>query len=436
LLGWLFYASSKNDLVRLLQQIGFPDERLATSIARFSFGEMGLFILFLVLSVSLLTLIASGAFSGRRARWAGVSLGLLMVIDLARADVPWIVYVNYQQKYASNPVIEFLRQQRHTWRSTAEIAPLSRQWLINDQGKTFARVYFDWLQHQFQYYRIQSLDIIQMPRLPEADKAYLMAFRSGDEAGWAWCGRLWQLTNTRYVIGMTGFLDLLNAKFDPVQHRFRVHTTFDLAPKPGFTEVSSTDQLTAVLSTNGQFALFEFTGALPRAKLFAHWQVHSNDHATLEQLKSPVLDPAQTVLVADALPSPNPAISTNQAGGAVGFAHYERKRVQLETTVTVPSVLLLNDHFDPDWKVLVDGKPEPMLRCNYIMRGVYLTPGQHRVEFRFQPPLTAFYISLTGFITGVFLCGYVLVTKNSPKSTEIPGPSDARQSKISDRSSR
>src|SRR5207245_10489428 len=135
-----------------------------------------------------------------------------------------------------------------------------------------------------------------MSHMPEVDNAYLMAFRSGDEAGWAWCGRLWQLTSTRYVIGMTGFLDLLNAKFDPAQKRFRIAKTFDIVPKPGLAEASSADQLTAVLSTNGQFALFEFAGALPRAQLFASWQLNTNDDATLEQRKYPAFDRAQTVL--------------------------------------------------------------------------------------------------------------------------------------------
>ena len=436
LLGLLVYASSKRDLVGYLQRAGFPDQQLADSIAQFSLHEVMLFVLMLILSVALLILILSGVLSGVRAKWAVMALGVLMVIDLARADAPWIVYLNYKQKYASNPVIEFLRQQRFQGRVTAELAPLSRQFLINTNGTNFPPLYFEWLQHHFQYYRILSLDIIQMPHMSEVDNAYLRAFRSGDEAGWAWCGRLWQLTSTRYVIGMTGFLDLLNAKFDPAQKRFRIAHTFDIVPKPGLAESSSADQLTAVLSTNGQFALFEFAGALPRAKLFAHWQVSTNDDATLQQLKSPAFDPAQTVLVANDVPAPDPATSTNQPGGTVEFAHYEPKVIQLDATVAAPSVLLLNDRFNAGWKVLVDGKPELLLRCNYIMRCVYLTPGRHRLEFRFQPQQTAFYISLTGLALTVILCGYLVVMNNSPKPLEAPAPPDGRQSKIANRKSR
>jgi hypothetical protein len=269
-----------------------------------------------------------------------------------------------------------------------------------------------------------------MPHMPELDNAYLRAFRSADEAGWVWCGRLWQLTSTRYVVGMPGFLDLLNTKFDPALKRFRIAKTFDIVPKPGLAEATRTEQLTAVFSTNGPFAVFEFTGALPRAKLFSDWQVNTNNDATLEQLKSPSFDPLKTVLVANELPAPNPAGATNQTAGTVEFAHYEPKLIQLNATAPVPSVLLLNDRFNPNWKVFVDGKAEPLLRCNYIMRGVYLAGGSHRVEFRFQPPLTAFYISLVGLAAGVILCGYVVVMRNSAKPSETPAPANIRPKKV------
>ncbi len=59
----------------------------------------------------MLTLILSGAFAGRRGKWGGILLGTLLVLDLGRADLPWIVYWNYPQKYASNPIIDILRNQ-------------------------------------------------------------------------------------------------------------------------------------------------------------------------------------------------------------------------------------------------------------------------------------------------------------------------------------
>ena len=70
----------------------------------------------------------------------------------------------------------------------------------------------------------------------------------------------------------------------------------------------------------------------------------------------------------------------------------------------MPSVLLLNDRYDPNWTVRVDGKPVPLLRCNYIMRGVYLPAGPHTVEFQFQLPLGPLKITLAAIACGGSCC--------------------------------
>jgi hypothetical protein len=126
---------------------------------------------------------------------------------------------------------------------------------------------------------------------------------------------------------------------------------------------------------------------LPRAKIYAHWQVSTNDEATLAQLGSATFDPEKTVLVDSVLPDAQARESAGQNAngeGTVEFADYASKRIVLKTKAEFASLLLLNDRFDPSWRVTVDGKPASLLRCNYIMRGVQLAPGAHTVEFSFQ----------------------------------------------------
>ena len=72
--GWLVYGNSRPALERYLQYVGF-DSSQTTEMAKFSISETGLFVLFLILSVGLLTWILSGAFAGaqcagRQLRWA------------------------------------------------------------------------------------------------------------------------------------------------------------------------------------------------------------------------------------------------------------------------------------------------------------------------------------------------------------------------------
>jgi hypothetical protein len=56
----------------------------------------------------------------------------------------------------------------------------------------------------------------------------------------------------------------------------------------------------------------------------------------------------------------------------------------------------------------VDGKQSEVLRCNFLMRGVFLPPGHHEVEFRFRPDIKMFYVTLIATISGFCLLGYAM----------------------------
>ena len=185
----------------------------------------------------LLTLILSGAFAGRRGKWGGILLGALLVLDLGRADLPWIVYWNYPQKYASNPIVDMLRNQPYEHR-VAYCASRTRRLPFYD-GQFEGLYNIEWSQQIFPYYNIQSLDIIQMPRLPEDLAAYQAALAPLGTPDTAYLiARRWELTNTRYLLGPAGFLEPLNSQLDPVQHRFRIVARFDVEPKPGVDQAT------------------------------------------------------------------------------------------------------------------------------------------------------------------------------------------------------
>jgi hypothetical protein len=237
-----------------------------------------------------------------------------------------------------------------------------------------------------------------------------------DSATFPLATRFWELTDTRYLLGPASLLDLLNEQFDPGQKRFRIAQRFDVVPKPGITQPTRLEECTAAPDDNGPYALIEFAGALPRVKLYSNWQVNTNDQAVLKTLTDRNFNPAETVLVST--PQPGlPAVATNQNSGTVEFKSYAPKNIVFDAKAGAPSVLLLNDKFDPHWQVFVDGKPAELLRCNFIMRGVYLTPGAHVVEFHFTLPDRPLYVSLAAIVVGVLLCGFlVFLERRRPAS--------------------
>jgi hypothetical protein len=416
LLGWFIYASEKPGLVHYLQAVGFGDESTAGDIAAFSIGQLGWFVFLFALAAGLLILVIAGFFSGKRSKLGGFLLGLLLVFDLSRANLPYIIHWDYKQKYevgSLNPVVDFLRDKPYEHR--VAILPFHPP-----QGlELFDELYrIEWAQHHFLYYNIQSLDIIQMPRMPEDLAAYTeaLAFRNTPDTIYL-IARRWELTNTRYLLGPAGFLDEMNEQLDPGQHRFRIVRRFDVVPKPGILQPTKLEELTAVPGDNGAYALFDFTGALPRAKLFSNWQVSTNDGATRKTLADKNFDPQQTVLISNPLPASSTG-ATSENSGTVEFKSYASKDIVFNAKAATPTVLLLNDKYDPNWSVTVDGKPAQMLRCNFIMRGVYLTPGAHMVEFQFSMPNTWLYVTLAAIGIGFLLCGLLFyLTRRQPAQT-------------------
>jgi hypothetical protein len=271
-----------------------------------------------------------------------------------------VQFYNYEEKYASNPVIDFLRDKPHERRVI--VFPLN----FGPDFGMFQQFYnIEWLQQHFVYYNIQSLDYPQDPRPPKDKAAFeraMLPAREDMEGTKDRLLRYWQVTNTRLMFAPAGSAAQINRLLDPEKQRFNQLFAFQL--------VQRGDQLFgAQTNTTGPFALLEFTGALPRAKLYGRWESGREDNDVLKLLTTPAFDPETTVLVADPLPAP---VVPKANLGTVTIMRHGPKKVVLQANASAPAVLVLNDRYDPNWRVTIDGQPAPLLRCNFIMRGVSL----------------------------------------------------------------
>ena len=397
LLGSLIFGASKKLLGINIASRGF-DPAAAQAMASFSVMEIILSALLLGVGALLIAKVMRG---NAAAKWA-VALGLLILIDLTRANSPWVQYDDYKHKYeGNNPLISTLAKSPHEGRVT--ISPLPSG-LLNQLYR------IEWLQHQFLYNNVQSLDLVQMPRMATDHEAFERRFTiTGDTNTHYLAGRRWELTNTRWILGGTNDVAFFNRQFDPAKSRFTVASNFIVGLRPGTKNPNApgTEDFTTQFNSAGPYSLIRFDGALPRARLYSQWQVQTNDTTTLETLAKREFDPQATVIVnAPIAPS---AAALGQAAGEVITQSYRPKEIRLTAQATDDSVLLLNDHWSAHWRVTVDGQPSELLRCNYVMRGVRLSPGSHEVVFRFQPPMTWLYVSLASLLGGFGLLGFVIV---------------------------
>ncbi len=406
-LGWLLYLTSLGDLTRYLSENaivnrGEAADSVIKQVAAPSQFEVVLYLVFLVLSVVVLVGAMSGRLAGSKGQVAALLLGLLIVVDLWRANKPWIQHYDYVAKYATTPLLDYLRSQPGHSRVT--VAPFAGKGLESLQ--MLQQIYHvEWMQQQFQFYNIPSVDIIQDPRpLPENS-----AFKAALER--KHLIRFWELTGCRYVFGLGGqFADLLNQQVDGNQGRFRTVMSFDAFNEPE-------NRIGITTNDVGPYALLEFKGALPRATLFTQWEYLSSDEEMLNRLADPAFKPAERVIVAGNSTNA-PAPSATPVPATAEITSYAPKKMVIKTESANAGVLALTDKYNTDWQVTVDGRPAELLRCNFLMRGVKVPSGTHTVEFRFEPSTKALYISLAAIGTAIVLAGILAVTsRRSPSAS-------------------
>ncbi len=93
------------------------------------------------------------------------------------------------------------------------------------------------------------------------------------------------------------------------------------------------------------------------------------------------------------------------------IASYSPNEVIVEADMTHAGFLILGDAFHPDWKATVDGKSSRVFAADYMLRAVFLTPGNHTVRFVFQP--LSFYGG--ALISGIFFCILVFLLQSAIK---------------------
>jgi uncharacterized membrane protein YfhO len=73
--------------------------------------------------------------------------------------------------------------------------------------------------------------------------------------------------------------------------------------------------------------------------------------------------------------------------GEARVTRHEPNRVEVEVEVatSAPAVLVLSENYYPGWRAAVDGRAAELLRVDYNLRGVVVSPGRHEVSFRYRP---------------------------------------------------
>ena len=94
-------------------------------------------------------------------------------------------------------------------------------------------------------------------------------------------------------------------------------------------------------------------------------------------------------------------------GRRVRWVESANDALTLEVSVDAPGLLVVNDTFLSGWRAWVDERPASIERVNGVVRGVWLTAGDHRVTMRYRTPGLPLGAALSLVaLTGLLLAGY------------------------------
>jgi len=126
---------------------------------------------------------------------------------------------------------------------------------------------------------------------------------------------------------------------------------------------------------------------LPKGWLVPSVSVLGDPRQALAIMQGPMFDPQRLALVETPPPLAMAPLESPSAGspGQVTLTRFEGERIDLTVTNNANALLVLGEKYYKGWRAKVDGKATDIHRVNYILRGVYLPPGQHEVSFTFEP---------------------------------------------------
>ncbi len=138
------------------------------------------------------------------------------------------------------------------------------------------------------------------------------------------------------------------------------------------------------------------------------------ESALIDPADAPKIDPRLLSLKEDKVV----AMGLDSGKGSVGIVTRRPNGMVLTADITRPSLLVMSEVTFPGWRAKIDGREVELLRVDYLLRGVSLNPGKHKVEIYYWPRSLTIGASITG---GVVLSLLILVIWRRPGSKPKSG---------------
>lgn len=137
----------------------------------------------------------------------------------------------------------------------------------------------------------------------------------------------------------------------------------------------------------GSTVVLENRAVLPKAWIVPSVALVIDTSQRLAILQNPLFPPLSVALVESQPPlaMANPNSASTPLPQKVTLPLYESEHIVVEANTPNNALLVLGEKYYMGWTAQIDGVKTEIYPVNHILRGVYLTPGNHKVEFRFDP---------------------------------------------------
>jgi len=279
--------------------------------------------------------------------WRIFAIGLVFA-DLFIAGSGWnpVIPIHWA-KPSSPPAIQFLKQDKEVYR-IAGVEPVMIPNLATLCGLQDVRGYDVPVEYRYHFF-----------------------FQKALKGKTAW----WIYDFPKINMEAVPYLSLLNVKY-----------VLSLTPLPA----------PLALVYDKEIKIYNNPEAFPRAFLVHQVETVKNGPEALERVMA--LGPELTRIAVIEGSLPESSLTLTQAGekrrarDRVQMIAYSARQVEIEVETSSPGLLVLGDTYFPGWKAEIDGKAAPILRANYLLRGVVVGSGNHRVGFYYNP--FSFYLGL------------------------------------------
>jgi hypothetical protein len=126
--------------------------------------------------------------------------------------------------------------------------------------------------------------------------------------------------------------------------------------------------------------------ALGNAWFVKHLNFVPDAHAEMRALDN--LNPIDTAIIQQSYKSQLGSIPvTYPATGTIQLIKNDNEIITYRSSSTANEFAVFSEiYYEPGWKAFVDRKEVPIVKVDYVLRGIPVTAGNHEIVFKFEPP--------------------------------------------------